>query len=369
MKPSKQTIAIVGAGIIGRMLALQLANQKHQVTLFERESEKSQAAVSFTAAGMLTPYSELENCETLIFQLGMRSLQLWPKIIDSLQTDCGYFQRGCIVVAHPGDHADLLRFKQQASRDFCQTLNNENVVQTTLTKDDLAKLEPELWAKFSSGYYFSKEAWLSAHKTMAAILAQLKTLGVKTRFNCAVQQIESQKIYYDKQSQTFDWVIDCRGLAAKETIQNLRGVRGELILLDAPEVKLSRLVRLIHPRYQLYVVPQSSPNQYIIGATQIESDDLRPISVRSTLELLSAAYSIHSGFAEAAILNTKSHCRPAMPNNLPLVHINDKLIQVNGLFRHGYLVAPAIAEQIVQVVAEDSSWQGDLLNSKPMMNA
>ena len=55
----------------------------------------------------------------------------------------------------------------------------------------------------------------------------------------------------------------------------------------------------------------------MIGATEIESEDLSPASVRSTLELLSAAYAVHPGFAEARILELSVQCRPALPDNLP----------------------------------------------------
>ena len=87
----------------------------------------------------------------------------------------------------------------------------------------------------------------------------------------------------------------------------LRGVRGELIELRAPDVKISRLIRLMHPRYRLYLVPLYKNDHYLIGATQLESEEAGPITVRSTLELLSAAYSIHRGFSEAEIIETKTN--------------------------------------------------------------
>ena len=68
-----------------------------------------------------------------------------------------------------------------------------------------------------------------------------------------------------------------------------------MIRLHAPEVSLRRPVRLMHPRYPLYIAPKPD-HVFVIGATEIESEDTSPASVRSTLELLSAAYSLHSGF-------------------------------------------------------------------------
>ena len=60
--------------------------------------------------------------------------------------------------------------------------------------------------------------------------------------------------------------------------------------------------------------------------------------------LLSAAYSVHPGFAEAHIVETVTNLRPAFMDNAPKVRYKDGLIQLNGLYRHGYLLTPRIVE-------------------------
>jgi glycine oxidase len=88
----------------------------------------------------------------------------------------------------------------------------------------------------------------------------------------------------------------------------------------------------------------------MIGATSIESEDDR-VSVRSALELLSAAYAVHPAFGEARIVELGAGLRPAFPDNLPRIAIADKRIEVNGLYRHGFLLAPALAELTVAYLA------------------
>ena len=162
-----------------------------------------------------------------------------------------------------------------------------------------------------------------------------------------VDVIQPGLVKTKKQTFHFDSVIDCRGLGAKGSIKNLRGVRGELIHIYAPDVRLKHMVRLMHPRYKLYLVPQEN-HYYILGATQIESEDTSPMSVRSAMELLSALYVIHSGFSEARIVDMRTNCRPACLDNLPYIKcIDNRLIQVNGLFRHGYLLAPVLAQNVM----------------------
>ena len=117
-------------------------------------------------------------------------------------------------------------------------------------------------------------------------------------------------------------MIDCRGLAARDTQPELRGVKGEMIIIETSEVELSRPVRLIHPRWPLYVIPRGD-NRFMLGATSIEAEDTG-VSVRSALELLGAAYAVHPAFAEARIVEFGSGLRPAFPDNLPRIAVDNQ---------------------------------------------
>jgi glycine oxidase len=88
----------------------------------------------------------------------------------------------------------------------------------------------------------------------------------------------------------------------------------------------------------------------MLGATSIESEDTG-VSVRSALELLGAAYTVHPAFGEARIVEFGSGLRPAFPDNLPRISVEQERIIVNGLYRHGFLLAPALAELTLGYVA------------------
>ncbi|HXO70108.1 MAG TPA: FAD-dependent oxidoreductase, partial [Bradyrhizobium sp.] len=167
--------------------------------------------------------------------------------------------------------------------------------------------------------------------------ARVATAGGKIQFGCEQHPAETDGI-----------VIDCRGLFARDTQPNLRGVKGEMVIVETDEIALSRPVRLIHPRWPLYIIPRAN-NQFMIGATSIERED-DGVSVRSALELLSAAYAVHPAFGEARIVEIGSGLRPAFPDNLPRIAIDNRKIAVNGLYRHGFLLAPALAELVLGYV-------------------
>ena len=347
MKKGELNIGIAGAGIMGRLLAWQLVQQGCRVTLFDKDPIARGSAAAFTAAGMLSPYSEIETADLSIFNMGINSLNLWPKIVKDLKLDVGFQQQGSLVVSHANDKADLDRFNQQLSFKFDQLSETDNKrIPSQLNQEKLSKLEPELAQSFSKATYLPQEAWLNTKCVMNSLATQLLPNLICWHAHTHVDDIGPNYILANDTKHQFDWAVDCRGLGAKDALPELRGVRGELIVLQAPEVKINRLVRLMHPRYRLYLVPRGKDSLYTIGATQIESDDSGPITVRSTLELLSAVYSLHPGFAEAKIIECKTNCRPALPNNQPKIAIEDGLIHVNGLYRHGFLLAPTLADEV-----------------------
>ncbi len=351
-------IGIAGAGIMGRLLAWQLVQAGHKITLFDKDPIESGDAAAYTAAGMLTPYSELESAETLIYDMGMKALSIWPEIIQSLNSDVDYYDNGSLIVAHRSDQPDLQRFNHQVfSKLNIQTNSSQAKNKISLLGQvELNRLEPELANQFDSATYLPEEAWLCTKCMMRALSDNLLDKRIAWHSSTKVTSVESQKINCEQREYQFDVAIDCRGLGAKEQIPELRGVRGELFLIEAPEVKIKKLVRLMHPRYRLYLVPKKN-NLYIIGATQIESDDSGPITVHSSLELLSALYSLHPGFAEARVLESKTNCRPALDDNLPSIETENGLIRVNGLYRHGFLLAPTLAREVIGFIETGHDYQ------------
>lgn len=333
---------IVGMGIMGRLLALALHNAGWQVTLFDQGTGDTNC--SLAAAGLLTPLSELDRASSAIFHLGQESIQTgWPRILQQLSEETLYFRKsGTIVLCHPRDQAEWVSFSQRIANQHPESALHFHRVTNTA----LRKLEPEL-TQFETAYYFPDEAHIDCQALMSALKQYFANNKVTCFLNTPVFSVRPKSITTNKGLHHFDMVFDCRGLGAQAMFQNLRALRGELIWLHAPEVQLQRPIRFLHPRYSLYIVPRPG-NIYLVGASEIEANDYSPISVRTTLELLTAAYYIHAGFAEARIIKTVTHCRPTLSNHLPCIKLTDGLIVVNGLYRHGYLIAPALVEDILR---------------------
>jgi len=118
-------------------------------------------------------------------------------------------------------------------------------------------------------------------------------------------------------------------------------------------VTFSRPIRLLHPRIPFYVVPRGD-GVFMLGATMIESDDRSRISARSMVELLNSAHALHPAFAEAEILEIGTDARPAFPDNLPRIRRDGSTVYVNGLYRHGFLLSPAISRMAASVILDNA---------------
>ena len=306
-------IAVIGAGIAGAWQALTFAKAGHPVTLHERSGPEMLDATSHWAGGMLAPWCEAEVSEPVVSRLGIRALNLWRQALPDAQFN------GSLVVAHARDRADYDRFAKMTTGH------------TRLDAAGLAEIEPSLDGRYRDALFYPDEGHVEPRRALPQLHAQIEALGGTIKFN--------SEQHPEDLSGT---VIDCRGIFARDRQPALRGVKGEIILIETDEVQLSRPVRLMHPRWPLYVIPRANLC-FMLGATSIEAED-KGVSVRSALELLGAAYAVHPAFAEARILEIGSGLRPAFPDNLPRIVIEGQRIAVNGLYRHGFLLAPALAE-------------------------
>ncbi|AEG93367.1 FAD-dependent oxidoreductase [Ramlibacter tataouinensis] len=341
-KSARLRIGIAGAGLLGRLLAVRLLREGHEVHVHDpARSAQARGAAGWTAAGMLSPLAELETADERVLRWGLRSLQLWPQIIGELPLPVEFRQQGSLLVAHREDTGaarrllDLLARKAPAGQ-----------APQPLSAAQLAGLEPALRPGVQA-WLLPQEGQIHAVQAMEALAAG--AADAHWHWDTPVEAVEPGRLRIAGQWRSFDCAIDVRGLGARPQLP-VRGVRGEIFWLQAPGVGLGRPVRLLHARHRVYLVPRA-PDLVVVGASEIESEDRSPVSLRSTVELLAAAHSIVPALAEARIVHTESNLRPALPDNQPGLELAPGLVRINGLFRHGWLIAPGLVETAMESFA------------------
>jgi glycine oxidase len=316
------SVVVIGAGVVGLTTALTLAERGAKVTLIERSRELGGNA-SWLAGGMLAPFCERESASQSVVDLGQGAIDWWGAHVP------GVVRAGTLVVAPPRDVGEIDRFAERTGGH--ERADDERI----------AELEPDLAGRFRTGLFFAGEGHLDPRAAMSALADALRRHGADLRFG------EDGKGFGPEAGV----VIDCRGFAARAQLTQLRGVRGEIIRVRTREVAFTRTVRLLHPRIPLYVVPRAN-GEFMIGATMIESAEKGAVSVRSAIEMLSAAYALHPAFGEAEILEMSADVRPAFPDNEPRIEERRERIFVNGFYRHGFLLAPVFADRAATLAFE-----------------
>ncbi|MEJ6395834.1 FAD-dependent oxidoreductase [Gymnodinialimonas sp. 2305UL16-5] len=311
-------IRIAGAGLAGLTSALELARRGAKVTVYDRASGPGKGSVARYAGGMLAPWCERESADDAVVTLGRDAVEWWSGVT-------AVTRLGTLVVAPPRDRQEVARFARRTS-DF-----------TPVDGAGIAELEPALGGRFDQGLHFTKEAHLNPRQALIDLTMASRDAGVSFRWATEAPA---------------GVTLDCTGPAAN--LPGLRPVRGEMAILQCPEVEITRTVRLLHPRIPLYLVPRGA-GIYMIGATMIESSSTRPPTLRSISELLSAAFTLHPGFAEASILEIGAGLRPAYGNNLPRLTRHGGGWALNGLYRHGFLLAPAMAKHVADTLLSETS--------------
>ncbi|ATQ68918.1 MULTISPECIES: FAD-dependent oxidoreductase [Methylosinus] len=318
-------IRVIGAGVAGLCAAFEIARaglaRSAAVEIVEAAAAPG-LGCSFHAGGMIAPWCEAIETEPLVAKLGEEALAFWTQDIPVATV------AGTLLVAHERDRGELADLAPRAAH--CERLGRER----------LAALEPALADRFSQALYFAQEAHLSPRAAMRALHERLSAMENVTLRFCAPATAEAPRA---------DWTVDCRGFAARDALEDLRGVKGEMLMLRSEEIELSRPVRLLHPRHPVYIVPRGS-GLYMVGATMIENEERSRVTARSLVELINSAFAIHPAFAEAEIVETGSDVRPAFPDNLPRISQRGKILYINGLYRHGFLLAPALARRAAQFI-------------------
>ncbi len=311
-----QTYTVIGGGVMGLCVATELMRRGAGVRVVDHQPQPGPHACSWWAGGMLAPFCESETAEEPVVRLGQEAAAWWQA------QGVAVTRQGSLVLALGRDQGDLDRFARRTE------------YHTMLDRAGIDHLEPDLDSRFARGLHFETEAHLSPRAALGVLRVHLQAGGVS--FLSALPE---------RQGITFD----CRGFAARDVLGDLRGVKGEMAVLHCSEINLQRPVRLLHPRIPLYIVPRGD-GVYMLGATQIEASERARATVRSVLELLTAAYALHPAFGEAELIEIGVDARPAFPDNLPRIRRRGEIIYMNGLFRHGFLLAPAMARMAADLV-------------------
>ena len=350
------TTTIIGGGIAALATAWTLVQRGERVRVLEANTFGS--GTTHHAAGMLAPTNELEPTERELLQAGLKSKALYAEWAQTLP-DFGFDQSGTLELALTREDVSHLRRRLE-----WQQAEGLNV--SWLSGAQARELEPAISTRIPGGIH-APEDWQVDNRKLAKALANaLANSGAQLHTNARVSNIEpvGDKLLIiagGSQYETDQIVVAIGVGAGREGIHPLLEpprrvypVQGQMMVFKTTGHMPQRVLRYRSRAYgNGYIVPKA--DRLVVGSTAEERGFTPVLTGGGLFDILRKAYAVVPDLQDWEVAETYAGLRPATDDRLPIIERHPELpiVHLNGLYRHGILLAPWAAQQAAALLAPD----------------
>jgi glycine oxidase len=327
----QREVLIIGGGIIGLAIAIELKSQGAAVTIFCRDFAEG---ATHAAAGMLAPQAEeLPPGSMLDFCLESRAR--YPDWIHKLEAltgmNAGYWACGILAP----------RYQASANAQW-------------LDRAMLLTHQSDLGEEVVGGYWFPNDAQVDNRALAKVLWMAAKELGVEIQTGIHVQRfaLDTNVNYLETNQGT--WKADHYILATGAWAQELLPIpvfprKGQMLAVQVPDPTTLPLQHVLFG--DAYIVPRQD-GRIIIGATSENVGFQRGNTAIGVHTLLANAMRLYPPIQNFALQEIWSGFRPATPDELPILGESPyaNLTLATGHYRNGILLAPITGSAIAQFV-------------------
>ncbi len=344
-------IIIVGGGIMGLSIGLELAPHGLEVLVLERSLPGAEASTA--AAGMLAPQFEAAKPGPML-DLALRSRGAWPKWAADLEARSGvkvdYLPCGALQVAFTDDEVHAL----EAKVAWHQATHLRSVLHGP---PSLRELEPALTTDALAAAEFPDDHQVDPRKLLRALAVAATKAGVTFKGGAVRGLVEAggrvTGVDVDGEALPADLVILAAGawsgLVAGADVDpaKVKPVRGQMVELELRAPRFSRLLKSATG----YVVPRPD-GHVIVGSTMEMVGFDKRVTAEGLSKLLTTALRLVPSLADASVVSHWAGLRPWTSDELPYLGEAAKpgLMLATGHFRNGILLAPITARVVGQLV-------------------
>lgn len=336
-------ILIIGGGVIGLAIAIELKLRGATVTVLSRDFQQ---AASQAAAGMLASNAERIPPGAML-DLCLRSQMLYPDWISQLEDLSGsateYWSCGILAPAYTEN----------------EELKNHPIPTQRIWLDQTAicYAQPGLSTEVIGGWWFPEDGQVNNRALMQTLRSTAQSLGVNLQEGIVVTAVQQQhgQITVLK-TNAGDWQAEHYILATGAWSQELLPVpvfpkKGQILSLRTPQSPSERPLQRVLYGDDIYIVPRRD-GRIVIGAT-VEESGFTPYNTPAGLQqLLSAAIRLYPCLQDMPLQECWWGFRPATPDQLPILGASlcENLTLAIGHYRNGILLAPITAHLIADFV-------------------
>ncbi len=349
----RDSVLVVGAGIIGLASAFRLARAGHPVTIFDPSPARG---ATWAAAGMIAPGAEISPGEEGNYRRQLGALRAWRELVDDLKAltglDVGIVERGTLLVGWDASDRRLIE-------QFCQVARGFGASVEPCSRLDQPAQFDGLSPRINDGVRVEGDAWIDPDRAVLALLTGLELLGVKLVTDTVTSaSLAGDVVHASSASGEFEaqWGLVTTGAAglppglcsaAGNAVRPVRGVTVRVRGLDRSDVAT---VRAFVRGRAFYMV--SRPGGYcVLGATAEERSETI-LEVGELQRLLRDALDVVPALEDAHVLEHRLGLRPASADLEPFFETlpGGRWAWASGHYRHGVTLAPLVADEALGFV-------------------
>ena len=351
-------ILIIGSGIIGLSLAVELRRRGASVTVLSRDFKQ---AAAHAAAGMLAPQAENLPPSPML-DLCLRSRALYPEWVQTLEeltgAIAGYWSCGILAPVYadqePQDLSNIGLVSEDARDSYW------------LDKDAIAQLQPGLSSDVIGGYWYPEDAQVDNRALAQALWLAAQNLGVDIREGVIVEEIQHQadRVVIVKTSagdfSAQHYVLATGAWSNQFLSLPVYPKKGQMLSLQVPVNKYNSqaVIEKLHLQQvlfgsEIYIVPRQD-GRIVLGATS-EEVGFEPNNTPAGIQkLLTAAIRLFPQLADFSIQELWWGFRPTTPDELPILGRSayENLTIATGHYRNGILLAPITAVLLADLIMQ-----------------
>lgn len=347
-------VLIIGGGVIGLSLAIELQLRSLKVTVLSRNFQE---AATRAAAGMLAPQAEKIPPSPML-DLCLQSREIYPDWIKKLEEitglEAGYWPCGILAPVYDAG--------EQVSRG-----TGENLItnQVWLNQLEIQQHQPGLSSEVVGGWWYPEDGQVDNRALARCLWMAAQQLGIQVLEGVAVTEFvrENQQIKYVKSS-VGDWQAERYILATGAWSKELLPISADALAVYPKKGQmlsvrsLSSTQELNHVLFgdETYIVPRKD-GRIVIGATSENVGFTPDNTVAGIQQLLSGATRLYPPLKNLPILEFWWGFRPATPDELPILGTSDyeNLTLATGHYRNGILLAPITALLIADLLEKQNA--------------
>jgi thiazole synthase len=360
-------IVIIGGGVIGLSIAIELKLRGASVTVLSRDTRQ---AAAHAAAGMLAPTAENISPSPML-ELCDNSLNLYPDWVSKIESlsgaSVGYWPCGILAPVLQDQFLEDGSLKKQPITPGALPRPEASTPHSSLPtphsslwldRPAIHHAQPELSSAVTGGWWYPEEGQVDNRALMQALQSAAQTLGIEIAEGVTVQAIQQ------RQGQVVGLKTSAGDVQAGHYIL-ATGAWGQELLPIAVSPRKGQMLSVQVPHYEqaslplqrilygedVYIVPRQD-GRIIVGAT-VEEVGFTPGNTPSGLQtLLNAAIQLYPALQDFPIQECWWGFRPATPDELPILGASrcSNLTLATGHYRNGILLAPITAGLIADLV-------------------